>query len=250
MLIKFIYAVAVIAFLTGNSFAGTIYNFASFRSSEPGWHDTDLKFSVEVSAAGVALSGNNLVSFLFRNNSDVDSVIKSIHFDDGTLLQIPGDTDIGNQSGTVEFDQVTNGTKGKIPGGAAIDWNSSTGFVARLDADNPGLNGLGIDVGESLAVSIELQTGLGLADTLAAMDLALLPGNRNRDIVGGLRIGLHVGSFGPNNDYSDSFVNVPDDEDNGPGSGFSSTPEPTSCLIWGMIGLTGLTARRKRSMAR
>ena len=248
-------ALVMATLFVSNSFAGTIFNFYSWQNSGAGFGNSDLNFTVEVSDAGsIENSGDRrtsgahnhqMVSFKFRNQSSVGSSIKEIFFDDGTLLRIPGESAIrngdggnGDAGGDVNFQE---NNKANFAGGNTIDWNTTTA----MDAKNAGLNGEGIDQGESLEVLIELQHGVTFEDTLAAM--ALSQQDPYSDIVGGLRIGIHVGSLGGDGGPSDSFINGGAGGGPLPGSGVGEVPEPTSALIWGLLGLTGVSIRRKRA---
>lgn len=135
--------------------------------------------------------GANQTLFQFTNIGADSSSIADIYFDDGTLLGI---AQINNSSG-VSFSALA--TPGNLPGAnnATPDFVTTAGFSA--DSDAPvSLNG--VNPGETLGILFDLQAGKTFGSVIDALTLAGAPG--------GLRIGLHVQSFG--NGGSESFINV------------------------------------------
>ena len=240
---RLVLSLAIAAFFASNAIAGVLpntFNFYSFSENSPTWEDERFVFSVTVTeVAGERENGGNLASFVFENKSSVESSIAQIYFDDGTLLELPGPYEINNGSG-VNFTEGANPSS--LPGGENIDWNTSgMGFEMAVGPSNsPQHNGIG--VGETLEIIIELQGELTALDTCDAMEESAQ--NITEDIFGGLRIGMHVVSLdgGP----SDSLVNGRPGGEPPLGIG-GAVPEPTSALIWGLLGLTGMSVRRKRS---
>jgi hypothetical protein len=144
----------------------------------------EAQLSVEITAG----PGANQVSFTFTNSGPEDSSIADVYFDDGTLLGIASILD-----GTgVDF------AEGASPGNPPAANDANPVFVASFAADsNPPVQPNGVNPGEMLTIVFDLQGGLTLADTEAAIG------------DGSLRIGIHVQGF-EEEDGSESFVNVPE----------------------------------------
>ncbi|NEO32122.1 MAG: PEP-CTERM sorting domain-containing protein [Symploca sp. SIO3C6] len=135
--------------------------------------------------------GSGQVEFKFNNTGSVDPAsITAVYFGKGS-----------NFSDVFSFDSIVNssgvkfsdGASPKNPGGG-IKWNS--GFAA--DADSPkGFNKNGIDVGESLAIKFDLNSGFSFTDVedgFASDDLS---------------IAMHVQSIGGSGGFSDWFQSNP-----------------------------------------
>ena len=162
--------------------------------------------------------GSNMVLFEITNNGPAASIVADVYFDDGTLLGIAGlidedDAALGSLGDpNVDFSQ--NASPPDLPGGNAVNFQVTAGFLADSDPP-PSANGIG--PGEVLGVVFDLQGGGTFADIVAELT------------DGRLRIGLHVQGFSGGG--SESFVNNP-------------VPEPGTALLFG-LGLAGLAARRR-----
>lgn len=168
-------------------------------------------------------ANSSQVLFNFRNVGPAAASIADVYFDDGSLLDIAS---VINGSG-VDFS--AGATPGNLPGGNAIDFNTSTPQGFSADSNAP-VQPNGVNPGETLGILFNLQGGKTYQDTLNALLLSLAsPGV---DVLGGLRIGIHVQGFA--NGGSESFVNT--------------TPIPTPALLPGLIGM-GLAALRKKKQA-
>ncbi len=208
--------------------AGYQYGFSRISSNSP--IDVASQFLVEVDNTGVAA---NQVWFKFTNNVGIASSITDVYFDDGTLLSMVGS--LMTSSAGVIYDSAAK--PDNLPGGTVINFETTGGFSA--DSNAPRLaNGVNTNT-EWLKIVFNLQTGLTLTDTIAALQWGLdNPGST----ASGLRIGLHV--QGIDNDDSDSFVNggLVFGENN-------AVPEPASVLVWMSLGAACIVCRRIRSSA-
>ena len=163
------------------------------------------------------------VEFTFTNTGPEASSITDVYFDDGTLLGIAS---ITNTVGLVEFSQFA--TPPDLPGGNNVvpAFETTAGFSA--DSDPPA-QPLGVNPGEFLGITFDLQTGGDFDDILDELES------------GDLRIGIHVQGFASGG--SESFIN------NGM---FDPPPEPPcpipapSALILGGIGAGLVNWLRKR----
>jgi hypothetical protein len=185
---------AAAAFLTlaGNANAVT-FSFTNI-SSNSGASASQVASQLTVD---VEDAGSNQVSFTFRNAVGIASSITDIYFDDGTLLGIASVT---NSGGGVSFSE--GASPGDLPGGNAVDFNNSGGFFS-ADSNSPAApNGVDSST-EWVRILFNLTNGQDFDDTIAAMNLSLA--NPGVDVLGGLRIGLHVQAIGA---QSDAFVNT------------------------------------------
>jgi MYXO-CTERM domain-containing protein len=215
--------VGAVGLAAGIAEAGPVYGFT--RITNNGSQDVASQLTVEVEAAGA-----NQVDFIFRNSGPLASSITDIYFDDGSLLGIAS---IINGGAGVDFSQ--GASPGALPGGSAVNFNTSAGFSA--DSNSPA-QPMGVNPGEMVTIRFDLIGGQDINDTLAAMALSLA--NPGADVLGGLRIGIHV--QGLPDGQSDGFVNG-----GGAGGGGPMIPLPSAGAM-GLAGL-GLIARRQRRLA-
>lgn len=169
-------------------------------------------------------TNSNQVRFNFRNVGPLASSITDVYFDDGELLSI---AQIINSSG-VDFSQ--GASPGNLPGGNTINFQTTAGFST--DSNSP-VQPNGVNPGEVLGVLFNLQNGKTFNDVINAMNLSLL--NPDKDILGGLRIGIHVQGF--QGGGSESFVNS---------TPIPSTPIPTPALLPGLLGMSVAALRKKK----
>jgi len=127
------------------------------------------------------------VTFVFTNTGPDASSIADVYFDDGTLLGIAS---ITNSPGLVEFAQFA--TPPDLPGGNNVvpPFNTTAGFSAD---SNPPVEHLGVNPGESLGITFDLQGGGTHQDII------------NELYSGELRIGLHVQGYSSGG--GESFIN-------------------------------------------
>jgi hypothetical protein len=167
----------------------------------------------------------NQVVFKFNNIGGAAASITDVYFDDGTLLGIAAlrdrddsITDLGGYGDAgVDFSQ--GASPPNLPGGNAVNFHVTAGFLA--DSDAP-VQSNGVNPNEYLQIVFNLQSGKTFTDTLNA--LALGAGT------GGLRIGIHVQAIGTGG--SESFVNA--------------VPEPGTFALLA-LGLGGLATAGRRS---
>ncbi len=157
------------------------------------------------------------VLFEFRNTGLAASSLTDIYFDDGTLLGI---AQVFNGIG-VSF--TPPAIPGNLPGAnnASPAFQTTAGFSA--DSDNPPpING--VNPGEKVGILFNLISGKSFADVVNALGIA---GGAN-----GLRVGVHVQSFG--NDGSESFINA-----------VSPVPEAKQWLMM-LLGISVIATRAMR----
>jgi hypothetical protein len=166
--------------------------------------------------------GAGQVLFMFSNTGPAASSIAAVYFDDGPPQSLLGIASIQNGSG-VSFSQ--GASPGNLPGGN----NASPAFVttAGFSADsNPPRQPNGVNPGESLGITFNLQGGQTFDDVLTDLDN------------GALRIGIHVQGF--TDGGSESFVNTP-----------APVPEPGTFMLvgTGLVSLLGLHRWRRGQAA-
>ena len=168
----------------------------------------EAQLSVDVTDAGPGQ-----VLFTFSNSGPDASSIADVYFDDGTLL---GLASIDNSDSGVAFSQ--GASPPNLPGAnnASPPFVTTAGFLAD---SNPPVQPNGVNPGEYLGITFDLQASGSFADVLAEL------------ANGDLRIGIHVQGYETGG--SESFVN---------------NPVPVPAAVWlfgsGLLGLVGI-ARRK-----
>jgi hypothetical protein len=163
----------------------------------------------------------NQTEFLFTNTGPDASSITDVYFDDGTLLGI---ATVTNTLGFVEFSE--SASPPDLPGGNNVSppFVTTAGFSA--DSDPP-TQPLGVNPGESLGITFDLQVGGVFDDILDELDS------------GALRIGIHVQGYSSGG--SESFIN------NGTTNGNGKIPAP-GALVLGGIGVSVVSWLRRRRM--
>jgi hypothetical protein len=132
--------------------------------------------------------GTTQVTFHFINVGPLASSITDVYFDDGSLLGIAS---ITNGPG-VDFSQFASPPD--LPSGNTCSppFNVTAGFLAD---SNPPAQPNGVNPGEQLDITFDLQSGRTTDDVVADL------------LNGALRIGIHVQGFA--NGGSEAFVNSP-----------------------------------------
>jgi hypothetical protein len=156
------------------------------------------------------------IDFIFKNIGPGASSITDIYFDDGTLLSIAS---ITNTPGLVEFSQLASPLN--LPGGNNISppFVTSRGFSVHSD---PPTQHLGVNPGEFLGITFDLQTGGILDDVIDKLALGVL------------HIGIHLQGY--DSGGGESFVN---------NRNIGVIPAPSAILL-GSIGVGFVTWLRKR----
>jgi len=139
------------------------------------------------------------VDFIFTNTGLLASSITDIYFDDGSLLSIAS---ITNGGGTNFSEGASPGT---LPGGNSIGFSNVAPEAYFTSDSNPPTEPNGVNPGETLTIRFNLIDLQDWDDVVAALNLGLA--NPGEDVVGGLRIGLHV--QGLSDGKSESYVNGP-----------------------------------------
>jgi hypothetical protein len=152
--------------------------------------------------------GGGQVDFTFSNSGPAASSITDVYWDDGALLGI---ATLTNGAG-VDFSMGCS--PGDLPAGNTVNFTTTVGFCA--DSDPP-TQPNGVNPGETLIVTFNIQGGMTFADVLA--DLA----------DGTLRVGIHVQGYATGG--SESLVNV---------------PEPGTLALLG-LGFLGMATLRRRA---
>jgi hypothetical protein len=168
------------------------------------------------------------VLFTFMNTGASAMSIADVYFDDGSLLGLAFLIDSDDNGGDSGVDFTQGASPPNLPGGNGINFNTTAGFLA--DSDPPAQPN-GVNPGETLGVVFNLIGGQTLADVIAALDLGLA--NPGVDMLGGLRIGIHVQGFAGGG--SESFVN----------GDTPLVPLPAPAML-GLAGLAPLAIRRRR----
>lgn len=193
---------------SGTAFADT-YSFLPLTNNSAASTLAGLgQLFVDVNPAGAGQ-----IAFTFRNVGPAACSITDIYFDDGAYVS--GIFSISSMPG-VSFSP--NASPPNVPGGN----NASPAFstTVGLSADsNPPAQPNGVNPGESVVLTLNLQPGKTFADVIAAMNM---PGDN-------FRVAIHVQGFA--NGQSESFIH--------------NVPTPGALALMGMGGL--LAARRRRA---
>lgn len=168
----------------------------------------------------VTANGATQVDFKFYHVGTTAMSITDVYFDDGTLLGIASITPSG---AGVNFSQAASPPE--LPGANNLTpaFQTTAGFSAD---SNPPTQPNGVNPGEWLIITFDLQSGKTITDVISALGLG--------GAEGGLRIGIHVQAF--EGGGSESFVSPPD----------SVIPAPAAVAL-GMIGLGMLGWFKRRS---
>jgi len=134
----------------------------------------------------VSDAGSGQVLFTIQNIGPEASSITDVYFYDGALLSLAA---INNTAG-VQFSQGS--TPPNLPGGTNIIPNFVVTAGLSADSDSP-VQPNGVNPGESLGITFDLQGGSTFNDVLNGLD------------DGSLRVGIHVQGFADG--ASESFVN-------------------------------------------
>lgn len=196
---KVLLAAAAGACIGGSASAASVsYGFTVLENNSP--IDLSGQLSVTVSDhlqhGAMGALGAGQVSFRFDNIGSLQSSICDVYFDDGTLLGIA----TIHESAGVNFSQ--GGSPPNLPGGNAIGFDTTAGFLA--DSDAPvASNGVNATVGgtEWVEIIFNLINGKTYADTVAALN----GGDLDQDGVADLRIGVHMQALGDGR--SETYVN-------------------------------------------
>lgn len=152
--------------------------------------------SAVVGTAPPTTIGANQVLFRFRNVGSNNSSITDVYFDDGTLLAISSVV-----NGSIPGVNFSAGAFPRdLPGGNAVDFDTTAGFSAD---SNPPVQPRGVNPGEELGILFDLQGSQTYASVVNSMSLSVA--NPGVDVLGGLRIGIHV--QGISGGFSESLVN-------------------------------------------
>jgi hypothetical protein len=170
-------------------------------------------------AVDVSDRGKRQVLFLSLNTESENASITGVYFDDGTLPGLSGLIDANDDAlgsfGDPGMDFSPGASPGDLPGGSAVGFIVTTGFLG--DSDPPAEQD-GVNPGETLGVVFALQAGGTYQDLIGGL------------IDGSPRIGVHAPSIGTGG--SESFVNAR-----------PLAPEPGSALLLG-LGLACLARTR------
>ncbi len=182
---------------------------------------TQQNIAGQLSVDVTQLAGGN-IQFVFKNNVGIASNVSEIYFDWTTGLFSPTIVSISENNAGLNFSP--GGSPPDLPDGNTISFAQDT----RVSADNP-----------------SPQNGINSAND--ALTIVLDPTSPNfvlTDLIGALRIGLHVQAIGTGGG-SDSYVTNPIT----PGT-FSVTPVPLPGSVWlfgaALAGLGALKLKRRR----
>ncbi len=187
----------------------TPFNFSVITANGIYYDDPALDLQVDVFDSG------GLVGFEFNNYSTMDSVVKSIYFETGPLLELDHIVNYIISEEAREETKFLEGSLGNLPAGNTLPVAFETAFYVESD---PAAPKWGINPDEKLQVYFSLQAGKDFGDVIAGLTSQEF------------RIGLHV-------------IALPD----GSSEATITVPEPTitSLLIFGSLG-SFLVKRRKQ----
>ena len=218
---KSIAAVIVLAFalFCATAQAGPTYSFTHIVESGDGATQLADGAIGEAQLFVELMDLGSQVEFVFTNIGPEASSITGVYFDDGTLLGIAS---ITNTSGLVEFSQLVSPSN--LPGGNNVvpPFVTTAGFSAESD---PPTQPLGVNPGEFLGITFDLQGGGSYDDVLDELDSGIL------------RIGIHVQGYSSGG--SEAFVN------NGTTNGNGVIPAPGAIML-GSIGISVVSWLRRR----
>jgi hypothetical protein len=207
--------------------AGPTYSFTHIAESGDGAAELAEGAIGEAQLFVELIDMGNQAKFLFTNTGPEASSITDVYFDDGTLLGIAS---ITNTQGLIEFSQLASPPD--LPGGNNVSppFVRTTGFSA--DSDPPA-QPLGVNPGESLEITFNLQAGGVFDDILDELDS------------GALRIGIHVQGYSSGG--SESFINN-GTNGNGGNGGNGVIPAPGAIMLGGIGACVVSWLRRRRSL--
>jgi hypothetical protein len=211
---KTLKATALIASLllltASSSFAAPIFGYGCITDNGNGCAAMSSQLTVEINNVA------GLPAFTFKNAGPTASVITGLYWDDGGDLLSSINSLVGSGAGVVFS---AGGAPASLPSQntASPPFTSDTSLTATANAPAP-TNG--INPGESLIETFNLEGGITYADVLAAIN------------AGTLRSGIHVQAIGEEGG-SDSLVNS------------QAVPEPVSLLLvgFGLLGLAGASRK-------
>jgi hypothetical protein len=204
----------VVAALPGESWAN-MYGFECFTQT-----GLTNQLSVEVEPYG-----QNQVVFTFSNSGPAVSSIHEVYFEDGSLLRL---AQILDNPDAVDFwqDKIN---PGNLPSWENLDPDFHATLALSVDTEKNAASG--VNGGETLGLVFDLINQKTFSDVLAAINLGFTNPDPGPTPKYSLRVGLHVGDFGPNGE-SQSFIMSP------------PVPLPGAVLL-GSLGL-GVAACRLR----
>jgi hypothetical protein len=249
------FAAAVAAFAAlslSTSNAGAGYNVTFTRLTNVADSNVASQLRLNIQDLGYSSTTNSWsVRFVFRNVGSTASSITDIYFDDGSLVGSTFGLDFGSG---VKYSK--NANPGDLPGGNAINFNTSAGLSADSDSGAPGVKENGVNnatatsTTEWLQFDFDLKDGQKYADTIRAL-MKARDGGWTNDVTGGLRIGLHVQSIGTSG-KSDSYYSTGFEYDGVVTTGglIEEVPAPPAVVLAVMgVGLFGFVGRRMRRPA-
>jgi len=208
--------------LPGAALAGPVFGFSNITGNSA------VNAAAGESQLSLALAdlGSGEVRFDVRNDGPEAMSITTVFFEDNTLLGFQRLIDADDNGGDSGVDFTPDGpgpqkaSPAVLPGGSAIGFDTTGGFLA--DADTPQRPMNGVNPGEELGVVFALASGLSFQDLEDAL---------GRD----LRVGIHVTAF--DDGGSEAFV--------APGHPVPA-PATAGLLAAGLLGLASVTFWRRR----